>query len=136
MATYFLGGEIMKVATVLIVMFFTSLAFGATPPEGSYEWVSTQESPGVFTTPGDLGYTIQREFNADMTYNEYRDEELFRTGDFWVVDIEYIGMIIPTLYIDYGIYGVERCAYYSLASGLEFWWGYDIGAGHTLLGKY
>lgn len=117
----------MKIITILMVVFFASVVFGATPPEGTYEWISTEESAGVFITPLDLGYTVQREFNADLTYNEYRDEELFRSGDFWVADVEFMGVIIPALYIEYTGGEVDVCAFGYLPDGLDFYWGADPG---------
>lgn len=117
----------MKATIILVFILCASLAPAATPPEGTFEWVSTEESPGEFTTPDDLGYTVQREFMADLAYHEYRDEVLYRSGEFWVADVEFMGVIITALYIECAGFGVEVCAFGYLADGLEFFWGADEG---------
>lgn len=120
--------EIVKPVVSLVGIFIAITAISAiaaTPPLGTWEWSTTEESAGVVTTPGDLGYTIQREFGADATYREYRNEELFRTGHYWVEDVEFMDMIIPALYIDCGDPSPEVCAFYCGTSILELWWGAD-----------
>ena len=117
----------MKTIFGLAVLLFGASVFAATPPLGTWEWVTTEESAGAFTTPGDVGYSVQREFNADEAYNEYRNEGLFRTGRYWVADVEFMGMIIPALYIDCGEPSPEVCAFGFAAQELELYWGADSG---------
>jgi hypothetical protein len=117
----------MKYLSLLLLLLLATSALAAVPPEGTWEWVSTEESPGVFTTPVDLGYTVQRQFLADGTYNEFRDETLHRTGVFWVEDVEWQGMVIPALRIHCAPEALETSAYSFNSQEMELLWGANAG---------
>ncbi len=97
------------------------------PPLGTWEWISTEESAGVFTTPINAGHTVEFEFNDDLTFVEYRDQMYRAAGVFWVQDVPYNDEIIPVLALDYGDVSVPRCAYgVSEDDGiLHLYWGSD-----------
>lgn len=114
----------MKAALIIVLTLSATLVVAAEPPFGTWEWVQTEESPGEFTTPTDVGYTVQFDFLTDMTFTEYRDEEFLESGVFWVADIEFMGYIIPALTLDYGDIPPRVCAYGVDEDGwLSMWWG-------------
>ena len=114
----------MKAVLIFVLTLSATFALAAVPPLGTWEWVETEESAGVFTTPADVGYTVQFEFNGDMTFIEYRDEDIFESGVFWVTDVEYMDLIIQALTLDYGGVSPETCAYGIGQDGLlNMWWG-------------
>jgi hypothetical protein len=114
----------LKVLLVFFSILSATFATAAVPPLGTWEWVRTEESPGVFTTPADVGYTVQFDFNGDMTFTEYRNEEPHESGVFWVTDVEYMGQIITALTFDYGDISPATCAYGIDGEGwLSMWWG-------------
>lgn len=117
----------MKFPAFLILVLFAVSSLAAVPPVGTWEWASTEESPGLFTMPGDLGFTVQREFHSDLTYTEYRDELVFRTGIYRVDDVEFMGNIIAALYIDCGVTPEEVCAYGFGDNELQLYWGHNAG---------
>jgi len=102
-------------------------AFAAEPPLGSWDWVRTEESAGESTLPGDVGYGVIRVFRADLSYAEYRDDELYREGVFRVEDIEFGEYLIPTLYIQCGGDPEEVCSFTRSASELRLLWGVTPG---------
>lgn len=114
----------MKAVLIIVLTLSATFALAADPPFGTWEWMETEESAGVFTTPTDVGYTVQFEFNEDMTFIEYRNQEIFDTGVFWVTDVEYMDLIITALTLDYGSVSPEVCAYGIDWDGwLAMWWG-------------
>jgi hypothetical protein len=114
----------MKTVLVFLLTMWSTLSFAAVPPFGVWEWVQTEDAEGTFTTPADLGYTVQFEFKNDMTVNEYHDENLFQDGVFWVMVVEFMGYFIPALTFDFGEGLPETCAYGIDPQGfLEMWWG-------------
>jgi len=116
----------MKAVLILVLTLSATLAMAAIPPFGTWEWVETEESAGEFITPADLGYSVQFDFNEDMTFIEYRNEEIFESGGFWVMDVEFMGYVIPALTLDYGDVSPETCAYGIDGNGLlNMWWGYN-----------
>nr|MEE4268385.1 hypothetical protein [Candidatus Krumholzibacteria bacterium] len=117
----------MKTTVLIATLFLAASAWAATPPVGTWEWVSTEESPGVLITPDDLGYTVQREFLVDGIYHEYRNEVLYRSGEYWVEDVEFMDMVIPALRISCYPGPVETSAFYFGPTVLELWWGADPG---------
>ncbi len=114
----------MKAVLIFVLTLSATFALAAEPPLGTWEWMETEESPGVFTRPADAGYTVQFEFNDDMTFNEYRDQEIYEAGVFWVRDVEFMGYIIPALTLDYEGVSPATCAYGIDGDGwLSMWWG-------------
>lgn len=114
----------------ILACLLTSVALAADPPLGTWEWVATEDPAGVFTTPDDLGYTVQREFKNDLSYIEYRDEIPYVTGVFWVDDVLFGEVIITRLTIDYGGISPLVCAYgINLTDQLEMFWGTESPSG-------
>ena len=114
----------MKAVLIFVMILSAAAALAAVPPLGTWEWVETEESPGEFTTPADVGYTVQFDFNDDMTFTEYRNQVPHESGVFWVTDVEYMGLIITALTLDYGGVSPETCAYGVDGEGmLSMWWG-------------
>ena len=92
--------------------------------------ISTEDPIGVFTTPTDMGYTVQLEFNGDMSFNRYQDNLPNLTGVYWVRELEYEGHIIDQLTFDYGGVSPAKCAYGINSDGLlELFWGADPQTG-------
>lgn len=96
--------------TILACLLATS-ALAADPPLGTWEWIATEDPAGVFTTPEDLGHTVQREFKSDLTFIEYRDQVPYATGVFSVDDVVFGEVTITRLSIDYGGISPLVCAY-------------------------
>jgi len=117
----------MKTFVSLAVLLLAVSAFAAVPPVGTWEWAATEESPGDLTTPADVGYNVQREFLDDGLYYEFRNEAIHRSGTYWVDDVEFMGLIIPALYIECGDDPTEVCAYLRGPGTLELYWGADGG---------
>ncbi len=114
----------MKAVLIFVLTLSTTFALAAEPPLGTWEWMETEQSAGVFTRPADVGYTVQFEFNDDMTFHEYRNQEIFESGVFWVTDVEFMDLIITALTLDYGDVSPEVCAYGIDWDGwLCMWWG-------------
>ena len=75
------------------------------------------------TLPGDAGYEVVREFRADLSYAEYRNEALFRVGVDRVADVEFGGYLIPTLYLQCGGDPEEVCSFARSGAELRLLWG-------------
>ena len=107
----------------------TITAVAAVPPFGTWEWVETETSRDEFTRPEDVGYTVQYEFKGDMTYVEYHDGVIHEEGVFWVRDVEFQGLIITALNLDFGGVSPDVCAYWAGGTTLEMYWGYNPDSG-------
>ena len=114
-----------RCSAMLAVVALSAAAFAADAPLGTWEWIETEETEGIFTCPDDAGYTVQLEFRPRGAYREFRDEVLVQQGSWEVYDSEYDGTPVTLLVI---LIPFDQVSYvYSVAGGgvLEFLLGGD-----------
>ncbi len=113
------------------LLFFTaSMALAAEPPFGVWEWTHTETEAGVFINTLEEGTSLQRQFNADLSFSEYRDEVPVLSGVFWVQDIVIEGIQLQVLNLDFGGIAPARSPYLIDNEGvLMMYWGIDNQSG-------
>ncbi len=104
--------DLMK-TTILLLALLLAVSSAADDSRlfGRWEWVRTLPDVGApLITPANTGQTRHRIFDADLTYREYRNGQLFVTATWDAYETPFYTMMIPTLavYID----PTEITAYY------------------------
>lgn len=117
-------------ALSILILFSASIALAATAPVGVWEWTQTETAPGVYVQDLAQGNSLQRAFNANMTFTEYVDEEPVLSGEYWVQDIVIEDTDLTVLTMDFGGVSPARSPYVVNDSGmLQMYWGVDSQTG-------
>ena len=113
-----------------LLLLSVSVSFAAEAPFGVWEWTHTETEAGLFINTLENGNSLQRQFNDDMTFSEFRDEAPVLAGVFWVQDLVYEGTPFQILNLDFGGISPARSPYFVNNDGmLLMYWGVDYQSG-------